>query len=366
LVIKLQDKESWPSLFKNAGLSLFKWEKLARNLSPQYNWSFPMFSGKEISNLSLMIKCSAGFLMFILASGIQPAKAGVDDDFANGKSIELATSNSLLRVNMYENRNGAPIFGLEPDGSSDQKFIVEWQPGYGFKLRKKDTNFYITTQKYPSPSLGLMEGWTKTADNNVASTFVALSSNKVGYYNICLKSQQSQCLNLPSQKRLARFTTYQRNTSDADQQFKPVSAGVVAPSSVIQRAKAWVDKGISYNQTAYYEGYRQDCSGFVSMAWSLPTSAVTGSLPNYAVTLSGKDNLLPGDAINNRQAGNNGHVVLFVQWIDKGTGKFVAYEENGGRWGKTVRTELTLNWKNGSWDVPDYPGLAPWYLERKK
>lgn len=149
-----------------------------------------------------------------------------------------------------------------------------------------------------------------------------------------------------------------------------VWSGTCSPSNsslnpILKRAKEWVDRGIPYNQQAYYQGYRQDCSGFISMAWALPTSAVTGTLPQYAKTLGGKDDLQPGDAINNRQSGDSGHVVMFVKWKDKGAGKFISYEENGG-WGKTLQTDLTLRWENGSWNIPEYANHAPWYLERKK
>jgi hypothetical protein len=144
-----------------------------------------------------------------------------------------------------------------------------------------------------------------------------------------------------------------------------MNKNTVVASPILDRAKKWVDRGIAYNQGAYTDGYRQDCSGFVSMAWGLPTSAVTGTLPQYSNTLSSKDDLRPGDTINNRQVGNNGHVVLFVQWTNKEQGKFIAYEENGG-WGKTLQTNLTLVWRNGSWDIPEYPNHSPWYLERKK
>jgi hypothetical protein len=141
----------------------------------------------------------------------------------------------------------------------------------------------------------------------------------------------------------------------------------------VQRGKVWVDLGIPYNQSAYYQGYRQDCSGFISMAWQLsrngrPVSATTVTLPNYSKTLSSKNDLQPGDAINNRKPGNAGHVVLFVKWDDKNQGKFTAYEENGGR-RKAVKTHLTLvRWGTNTWKITEYAHSAtpPWYLERKK
>ena len=96
-------------------------------------------------------------------------------------------------------------------------------------------------------------------------------------------------------------------------------------NSIIQRAKVWVDRAVSYDQGATANpngtaaspstGYRADCSGFVSMAWGLPAQGLqvpnTVSLTQYATTLNSLDQLQPGDAINNRQWGNNGHVVLF-------------------------------------------------------
>ncbi|MGG6269046.1 hypothetical protein ACQ4M3_34250 [Leptolyngbya sp. AN03gr2] len=145
----------------------------------------------------------------------------------------------------------------------------------------------------------------------------------------------------------------------------PPDCGTVveASNSILAHAKTWVDRRVPYNQGAYYQGYRQDCSGFVSMAWQLPVSAVTSTLPQFSRTLSSRDELQAGDAINNRKIGNEGHVVLFVQWKDKNQGKFIAYEENGSL--GTAQTELTLEWKNNGWNIKEY-GRAPWYLERKR
>jgi murein DD-endopeptidase MepM/ murein hydrolase activator NlpD len=276
-----------------------------------------MISKKRMDNFLQAMKVGLGLSAFILASGVRSVQAGVDDDFANGKSIELVTSNGLLRVNMYENRNGAPIFGLEPDGSSDQKFIVEWQPGYGFKLRKKDTNFYITTQKYPSPSLGLMEGWTKTADNNAAATFVALSSNKAGYYNICLKYQQSQCLNLPNQKRLVRFTTYQRSVSDADQQFKPVAFTTPPAPSNISGNTAMLpfskDKSVKITQGNF--GWEQTSH----------SQSFYNGFNLYAVDFG----LSEGSEVRSVRKG----LVVYAGWKDGGWGNVVVIKYSDNKYG---------------------------------
>jgi hypothetical protein len=59
-----------------------------------------------------------------------------------------------------------------------------------------------------------------------------------------------------------------------------------------------------------------DCSGFVSMAWALPTSMVTSTLPQVAAVtngnISGDTNLDPGDALDYTAD----HVVFFDHWTD--------------------------------------------------
>lgn len=151
------------------------------------------------------------------------------------------------------------------------------------------------------------------------------------------------------------------------------------PNPYVLRAQAWVNKNVSYNQgsTAYPDGtkatnitgYRTDCSGFVSMVWELAPKGLnvpnTVALSNYAITLSSKDDLLPGDTINNRQAGNKGHVIMFVEWVDKNAGKFVAYEELGCC--GTVQTNRTLVKIDNGWTITEISSAHnPWYLERKK
>ncbi|WP_019887869.1 hypothetical protein [Streptomyces purpureus] len=93
--------------------------------------------------------------------------------------------------------------------------------------------------------------------------------------------------------------------------------GSISRTEMIQRAQYWVDQGVPYSQRAYYKDpqgrtYRTDCSGLVSMAWHLPTSATTWTLPNYSTQLASLDDLKPGDALNNI----NAHVVLFAGWTD--------------------------------------------------
>ena len=42
-------------------------------------------------------------------------------------------------------------------------------------------------------------------------------------------------------------------------------------NEILARARIWIDNQVPYSQTAIRDGYRTDCSGFVSYAWQLPT-----------------------------------------------------------------------------------------------
>ncbi len=91
---------------------------------------------------------------------------------------------------------------------------------------------------------------------------------------------------------------------------KDSSLKCVARSTMIARGQDWVDKHIPYNKT--YDGYRTDCSGFVSMCWQLPTPGhTTSTLPGVSSTIS-RGELQPGDAI----LCPGTHVVLFAGWAD--------------------------------------------------
>lgn len=106
-------------------------------------------------------------------------------------------------------------------------------------------------------------------------------------------------------------------------------------NEVLNRARTWLKAGVPYNQNASRNGYRTDCSGFVSYAWQIknnngqplsPTTVVLGS--TYTTKLTSSAALKPGDIINNDLEGNDGHVVIFVNWTDQGRTKFIAYDEH--------------------------------------
>ncbi|MBX3202182.1 MAG: hypothetical protein KF894_28895 [Labilithrix sp.] len=87
-----------------------------------------------------------------------------------------------------------------------------------------------------------------------------------------------------------------------------------ARQRAIQRGFAWLDTNVQYSQSASHQGYRTDCSGFVSMCWELGSSPNTASFmagSGKATQLRSFDDLIPGDAFI-----RSGHAALFLGWED--------------------------------------------------
>ncbi|GAA1259126.1 hypothetical protein GCM10009665_56560 [Kitasatospora nipponensis] len=106
--------------------------------------------------------------------------------------------------------------------------------------------------------------------------------------------------------------------------------GSISRDEVIQRAQSWVSQGVPYNQGANHTdsngSYREDCSGFVSMAWHLSDSLVTQTLPGVSTQIAATQ-LQPGDALDYTAE----HVILFGNWIDQSAGTFNYYAEQNSR-----------------------------------
>jgi len=108
----------------------------------------------------------------------------------------------------------------------------------------------------------------------------------------------------------------------------PALGAPITPSTMIARADDWITSDVPYNQglgwsdAATGGAYREDCSGFVSMAWALNSSLVTWTLPNVSTVIAGNikgfTGLQPGDALDYIAD----HVVLFDSWIDRAAGTF--------------------------------------------
>ncbi|KAL0213744.1 hypothetical protein P9112_005928 [Eukaryota sp. TZLM1-RC] len=120
--------------------------------------------------------------------------------------------------------------------------------------------------------------------------------------------------------------------------------GCVRRQTVLARGKRWVDKGVPYSQKKTFEGYRTDCSGFVSMAWKLAKPGrTTRNLSGVSKRISKKSQIQPGDAMLNVGS----HVALFVAWADKAKTKYVAYEESGSKKKAIKRVTPYPYWSGG-------------------
>ncbi|WP_156391573.1 MULTISPECIES: hypothetical protein [unclassified Nocardioides] len=91
------------------------------------------------------------------------------------------------------------------------------------------------------------------------------------------------------------------------------------------RAQSWVDERVPYSQgslhTNEFGTYRQDCSGYVSLVWGLPTSFTTASLPSVAHPIS-KGELRAGDIMLRA-----GHTLIFDRWANPSRTSYWAYEQ---------------------------------------
>ncbi|MFE0104180.1 peptidoglycan-binding protein [Streptomyces sp. NPDC059009] len=110
----------------------------------------------------------------------------------------------------------------------------------------------------------------------------------------------------------------------------PAAARTTTRAEIIKRAKKWVAAKVPYSMDKYWpDGYRQDCSGFVSMAWNLGGNEWTGSLDKFAVRIS-REELQPGDILlfhNPANPEKGSHVTLFGGWTDYTRTYYIAYEQ---------------------------------------
>lgn len=120
-------------------------------------------------------------------------------------------------------------------------------------------------------------------------------------------------------------------------------------TEIITRAKKWVTAKVPYDTTAYWsDGYRQDCSGFVSMAWNLGTNEWTGSLASFGTKIARAD-LEPGDILlfhNPADPAVGSHVTVFGGWTDLTHSHYLAYEQT--RPNTRSATTPMAYWSNSS------------------
>ncbi|MGW9132585.1 peptidoglycan-binding protein [Streptomyces sp. NPDC055681] len=130
-------------------------------------------------------------------------------------------------------------------------------------------------------------------------------------------------------------------------------------TDIIKRAKKWVSEQVPYSMAKYWsDGYRQDCSGYVSMAWKLRSNEWTGSLAKFGTKIA-REELQPGDILlfhNKANPTNGSHVTIFGGWTDYTHSHYSAYEQTPSHTRK--RTTPMAYWSHSGSYIPyRYKGL---------
>ncbi|KAL0244181.1 hypothetical protein GEMRC1_008266 [Eukaryota sp. GEM-RC1] len=142
-------------------------------------------------------------------------------------------------------------------------------------------------------------------------------------------------------------------SANGDQEGIPLceSLGCVSRQTVLAHGKRWVDLHIPYSQSKTFEGYRTDCSGFVSMAWGLSKPGLTTRTISSVSRSISKNDLREGDALL-----GSGHVVLFVKWANSAHTQYLAYEESSSK-GSVARVTPYPYW-SGSFSPIRYNNIC--------
>ncbi|MFD8808292.1 hypothetical protein [Streptomyces sp. NPDC059597] len=135
--------------------------------------------------------------------------------------------------------------------------------------------------------------------------------------------------------------------------------GSITRSEVLNRAQSWVDAHVPYNQSGHWGGYREDCSGYVSMAWHLSTSLVTQTLPSVS-TKESYSSLKPGDIMDYTAD----HTFLFAGWTNKANGDFTYYAESNpndpthGPTHANINSSSIEGWPTSNYDAYRYQNIV--------
>lgn len=141
------------------------------------------------------------------------------------------------------------------------------------------------------------------------------------------------CSAAPMEEEVADSSGEALSTSCSHSRASLLASASAGRRAVMERGFKWLDARVQYSQSRSYQGYRTDCSGFVSMCWGLDSSFTTSDFANGggdSERISSYDDLLPGDALVRRSSGS-GHVVLFLGWDDSSHRSACVLEQSSTR-----------------------------------
>lgn len=124
-------------------------------------------------------------------------------------------------------------------------------------------------------------------------------------------------------------------------EFSTMATATLSPDTMINRARTWLTANnggpVPYSmERTWKDGYRQDCSGFVSMALGLGkpglnTVGLADSGSGVTKRLSSVSQLKKGDLLIDYSTsdGDFRHVVIFEKWANTAHSAYWAYEQRG-------------------------------------
>jgi hypothetical protein len=125
---------------------------------------------------------------------------------------------------------------------------------------------------------------------------------------------------------------YKWGGNDGPKSFSAgIRAGKAAGDVYTQEKRRRGDKAVSADAVGI------DCSGFINHCWKLVARYSTYSLPSICQKLSSPAVLEPADIMNQP----NGHVLLFVKWLDAEKKRAVFYE--AAPFSKTLASERDVD-----------------------
>jgi len=298
-------------------------------------------------------------------------RPNISEIFEAEESLEVQDANSTFFGRGLEYRN-------QPKGQAVGQFI--------FSEDRHEENVYML-ERYDLGAIYVVEdrkacekvsvanltmapywNWLRYANYTGRSTFEGLV---IGYWEAAVGYAQVGVA-IIERTQIPVFTwrrSVQRNTTITFENFQPrvpsnqhwfdvpgecknVTAPVTvqpqAPAAclegatVISRAQVWVTAQVPYNQGATYDGYREDCSGFVSMAWGIGgPGKTTSTLPEVSHAIT-KDELKEGDVLLDTAE----HVVIFGGWTNAAKSEYMAYEETKPGEGTVKRATPYPYWYN--------------------
>ena len=134
------------------------------------------------------------------------------------------------------------------------------------------------------------------------------------------------------------------------------TTATISRATVIKRAKKWLTANnghqVPYSQTKTWGGYRQDCSGYVSMALKLlkPGPNTVGLASSTYTKKIKVKNLKKGDLlIDAKGSSTTRHVVIFEKWANSARSAYWAYEQRGGH--GTDHRKLSYGLKADEYDA---------------